>query len=677
MKKKDLLSLPKLTVTEKMCQMVAEDHMERKRALHGTVEKYKTYQYYRAVITDGILKLAIFERKHIAAGVNIPEFELYVAKDEKKYLTYEPATGKWYTAKIDNLAYDYDKGNIYGNKPWVSDETKKKINAYLGTGKREPKEAVLYFQNDILKGKLEKRHRSEIEAIDEVMNAVPDLPKDFDQWVKTSAFIRERYIMYHAGTRKGYCTHCGKEVELKKVARHNTEGTCPNCKSKVYYKAWRKQKYLFDTKNVGILQRLTNGTGYILRKFHCRIERTLEKDWRVSFAGCWETQRRRLTEVFVPVELFEFGEYKHTGIDRWCHELNHGMGDYWQETGGSEECVLYHRNIKKLRKETDIQYIPLERLLSEKQGCYCIPSRLFRGSICHPQMEYLIKAGLYNIAWEAGKGYEELRWEEKKPWGVLGVEKEQMQQLIRINATVREMRVLKNANTCGMKLTDEQLLYFSEMLGEQRMLGIAKFGHMEKFYRYFCENFASVHEIGDYFDYLEDLKALNIPITKNELFPKNFQTIHENISMQRQERDEKIKGMKVEEKDRLLQEMLPELEEIYHGENEQFCIVLPTCKEDFRKEGRENHNCVGGIYFDKMIRGETVVFFLRKKEMPEKAFCTVEMEGSRIKQCRAIYNGTPPKEATEFMERFAKQVQKRIVEKDCMTKGGKSWNTYK
>lgn len=103
MKKKDLLSLPKLTVTEKMRQMVAEDHMERKRVLYGTIEKYKTYQYYRAVIADEVLKLAIFERKHIAAGNDIPEFELYIAKDEKKYLTYEPATGKWYTAKIDNL----------------------------------------------------------------------------------------------------------------------------------------------------------------------------------------------------------------------------------------------------------------------------------------------------------------------------------------------------------------------------------------------------------------------------------------------------------------------------------------------------------------------------------------------------------------------------------------------
>ena len=184
-----------------------------------------------------------------------------------------------------------------------------------------------------------------------------------------------------------------------------------------------------------------------------------------------------------------------------------------------------------------------------------------------------------------------------------------------------------------------------------------------------------VREIGDYFDYLEDLKALKIPITKNELFPQNFRVTHENISLQRQEREEKLKRMQVKEKDHLLQEMLPELEEIYHGENEQFRIVLPTCKEDFRREGRENHNCVGGIYFDKMLKGESVVIFLRKKEMPERAFCTVEMKGSEIEQCRAIYNGKPPKEAEEFMGRFAKQVQKRIVEKE--RKGGKSWNTYK
>lgn len=118
--------------------------------------------------------------------------------------------------------------------------------------------------------------------------------------------------------------------------------------------------------------------------------------------------------------------------------------------------------------------------------------------------------------------------------------------------------------------------------------------------------------------------------------------------------------MEIAEKDKLLQEMLPELEGIYQFEDGQFCIVLPTCKEDFNREGRENHNCVGGSYYNKMLGGQSCVMFLRRKEEPDKAFCTVEMNGERILQCRAVRNSEPPEEAKAFMDKFSKEVARRI-----------------
>ena len=109
--------------------------------------------------------------------------------------------------------------------------------------------------------------------------------------------------------------------------------------------------------------------------------------------------------------------------------------------------------------------------------------------------------------------------------------------------------------------------------------------------------------------------------------------------------------------------MLPGIEEIYSMENDQFKVVIPTCKEDFQVEGRMNHNCVGGSYFDKMLKGKCVVFFLRKKENIDAAYCTVEMNGSSIVQCRAVRNNMAPPEAMKFMELVAKEVQKRIEKK--------------
>ena len=107
--------------------------------------------------------------------------------------------------------------------------------------------------------------------------------------------------------------------------------------------------------------------------------------------------------------------------------------------------------------------------------------------------------------------------------------------------------------------------------------------------------------------------------------------------------------------------MLPELRSLYmKTKADDYLMILPESKEDFNREGRENHNCVGGSYFDKMLQRKCTILFLRKKEEPDKAFCTVEMDGDRVVQCRAVRNSTPPEEVTDFMQRYSREIAVRI-----------------
>lgn len=664
MKKKELRNMTKLSVTQKMRNLVAEDKPKKtlfKRWYSSFTRMVcKRYQYYRAVVENDILKLAIFSGKQIAAGQTDPEYEIYISRKENAYLTFETATGRWRTARIDRLKYDIYDGWIAGNKPWYEETTKKLVNEYLGSGKLEIKDAVLKYQNEVLGEKLNQRHRSEIEEIDAVMNAVPELPKDFDDWIIKSAFIKERYIFYYAGTRKGYCTHCGEMVELKQKPAHNQPGKCPHCHSHIVLKAYKKQQCIRDEKEVGIIQKLTDDTGYVYRKFCVKIERRLENNWKTSFAGCWENERIVTDRQMYTKRRYEWGEYKCTGVVRWCAERT----SYYEY---EPDCVLYYRNIKKLRKEWGLKYMPMEEVLRSNPGWYIRPLRMIRTLKNEPKLEYLIKAGMTKLVWDICSnrdGKLELMKNAKKPWEFLGVTKEQMQQCIRLNVSARELLTMKNASRYEVSLTDEQVRYFAKKIGPELMEKIAVFGHAEKFMKYFTKELSGDREIGDYFDYLKDLKALRIPITKSILFPKNFQTIHLETALQREEKENEIRKMEIAQKDELLRQMLPELEEIYQGENEKFLLVLPTCKEDFNREGRENHNCVGGSYYDKMLKGECVVMFLRKKEEPEKAFCTVEMDGSKIRQCRATRNSAAPEDAMAFMRKYEKQVKKRLEEKN-------------
>ena len=160
MNKKELLSMRKITATPKILELVREDTGKKETAVHtyrrDTYYTYKRYLYYKAIVENGILKLAVFPRKWLAAGEINPQYEIYLSKDERQHLTWDVRCKKWRTARINYLNYDIDDGYVYGNKPWASEETKKLVNAYLESGNLEVKEAVLNFQDEIGKEKLKK-----------------------------------------------------------------------------------------------------------------------------------------------------------------------------------------------------------------------------------------------------------------------------------------------------------------------------------------------------------------------------------------------------------------------------------------------------------------------------------------------------------------------------------------
>ncbi len=620
MKKKELLEMKKLSATPKILELVQQDN-ETIKTVHYTYSGhenyhiYQRYQYYRAVVQNGVLKVAVFSRKRLACGDMDPEYEIYLSKEKNTHLTYVPASGKWRKGKIDRLNYDLDNGYCYGNKPWASEENKKLVNDYLGTGTMEVKTAILTFQNKVGADKLKKKHKSELEEIDAVMNEVPELPKDFDKWVLDSAFIHEHYLLYESGSKENtaYCTHCKKWVKLKEAPRHNKNGTCPSCKSIALLKSWRKQKYLTGEKNVGIIQKLMDGSGYILRRFLCKTKRTRENGWKLEEERRWETQRFKLDGHFRKQDSFKWGEYKNTGVIRWCYEIKSGWGGHYYS--GNEQCILYTRNLKRLRKNTEMQYIPIEELWRRNPGSYCSVIDGLRWLINHQKVEYLIKAKLYRLAWDLMKngGYRQtgtVDWEQTKPWKALRIQKEQIAMCIKMDITERQLDVLQRANAAEIKLTEEQICFFTREIGPDLVGEIFQYGHPAKFRKYMGELLAEKeNKIGDYMDYLEDIKKLRIRPDLDVLFPRNFQQIHQRLALQRQEQEDAIKKMEIEQKDRLLQAMLPELQEVYSMEDENFIIILPTCKEDFNREGRENHNCVGGSYFDKMLEetGQTKI----------------------------------------------------------------------
>lgn len=87
-------------------------------------------------------------------------------------------------------------------------------------------------------------------------------------------------------------------------------------------------------------------------------------------------------------------------------------------------------------------------------------------------------------------------------------------------------------------------------------------------------------------------------------------------------------------------------------------FILPKKIGDIVQEGKQMHNCVG-TYVERHKSGNTTIVFIRKKEAPEKSFCTMEYRSGEIVQLRAKYNENPPEEVQEVAQRWLGWVNRK------------------
>ena len=61
-------------------------------------------------------------------------------------------------------------------------------------------------------------------------------------------------------------------------------------------------------------------------------------------------------------------------------------------------------------------------------------------------------------------------------------------------------------------------------------------------------------------------------------------------------------------------------------------LVVPKNGDEIRAEGEALHHCVGG-YVERVAKGETNIFFVRKADEPDKSYFTMEWNHNKIIQC--------------------------------------------
>lgn len=235
---------------------------------------------------------------------------------------------------------------------------------------------------------------------------------------------------------------------------HGEKGKCPRCRAAVTWRSWRKQKTVEDEQWVGVLQRLQDESGYILRGYRCRIKWRLENDWENPELNIWEGYRTRLGKTFNEAEQYEWAEWKNTETNRWCHPKSHGYYGVYERFG---RALMYTANMRKELKNEQFARVNVAKIMDYGRS-YKEPAYILRRLYKYPYIEYLQKAGLHRLTREImeAKEYSSCFDPEKKKINeALKLDKQRYNKLKEWNGGSNTLYLLQLEQNFGGRITKE------------------------------------------------------------------------------------------------------------------------------------------------------------------------------------------------------------------------------
>lgn len=149
-------------------------------------------------------------------------------------------------------------------------------------------------------------------------------------------------------------------------------------------------------------------------------------------------------------------------------------------------------------------------------------------------------------------------------------------------------------------------------------------------------------------DYWRMAHVLNMNVKR---FPENLKAEHDKINIRHS-------FLVATQTDKVLNNQYSDFNEYSYKD---YIMTFPHSSGDLISEGAELGHCVGS-YVTKVATGQTRIFFLRKKEEPTKAYCTIELRDNQITQMKLKSNRPLNDEkALEFVEKWADKYNAKVV----------------
>ncbi len=653
MRYKELLKLQTIGLTDGIRDMAFRDQGKEKREnaywRRSPYTEYDIRYYLRAEVEEGILKLEVYQGEDIRKCNEEPLYRIYLSAEEGKYATYLQREWKWSKAKMRNLP-DTERNwdNIYKESYWIAKAEKETVQGYLG--ELDQSKGI---KNIIEDWQTNAMHQKEIKEIDRVMNQIIESPADFGQWVEKEAFWGQQYLFYNHKKLEAYCSACKERSKTNMKSVHNRIVTCPACGRKIMAKSWNRQKSLVDIGRAALIQKIPEGI--IIRKFHCRKELILEKDWEEKLIIS-EDSRRLYTRELNPVRDYEYEYFKTHGPLRWCKS---------QYINVSERAVVYPGNLCEVRKDTKLADIPLEIMLNREKG-----ERVNIESLLHPgrMVGYLIHAGLTRLAMDKLEGgLKNVNEKAESAGEALGIDGNRIHRLKECDGGRIALEWLQCEQKTGRKIPQETLNNLQERglrrgdLEDILCCGITP----QRVLNYLDKQGRGQREVlTEWKDYLNMATREGMDLNDDIVrFPKDLRRRHNELVERENDRKNKEKLKEYRKINKKIQKHLPEAAR-YYWEDKDYMIVPAAKCEELVREGQMLHHCVGAStnYMEKMAKGISWILFLRRKEDLEDPWYTIEidMKTDQIFQWYSSYDRRPDKEKVrKILNKFQRSVKRK------------------
>lgn len=674
MKKADLLKMDRLTATPDMMRHAKNDSPAIVTLGYREMrEQYKYDLYLRCRVQNGILKVSLFWTGNMHKGGNLPIYEVYFSREEKKFITYDCTYNKWLDSKLDRLDWPQYRSAYY-MKAYISRRTRITMRNYLGIENGRLSD-LLNYQLKIRQEQLEQRHKRETDRWDNDLAQTPPLPKDWSRWVDKVA-IPENYIFYHykkGGAKTGYCSYCEKEVPIHKPL-YNKEGRCPCCRHKITFKSIGRAGF-FHTQKVYfyLIQRCKDGV--MVREFEGL--RTYRKGEYMT-PECYVHEIRRMIcdRNAIPQRAYYWGLYKQKTY-RWINGYINKSGWYTDYSG-----MVYGKTLPALSKRE----LKKTGLLEYVRGNKCVdPEEYLIAYEKRPYIEKFVKAGLSRLAKEYVKGRHKygcddvpLSIQESSLTKLLGIDGQELKRLRKNNGGSGFLNWLQYEKASGKGIPDRTI---SWLCGEEITPSDLKFIRekmsISQIHNYIArqmskEHMSSHNVINTWADYLSMAKGLHMNTDDERIYRvRDLKRRHNELvqSCQKYGTSMTIRIGKILNEYPHIDEICQSLKEKYEYSDEEYMIVAPTGVEDIILEGNALTHCIANSdrYWDRIENRESYILFLRKSTDPTKAFYTLEIEpDGTIRQKRSTLNEQYEdiEQATGFLLKWQQVVAKRLTAED-------------